>query len=259
MTIGTLSLHCAVALLAIVLSPVGAFSQTEVVPEGLVADQPESAQTDVKTYGLSGETFVPVNAYDFEGLDSSTTTGWEQTFNRRFRTAGTAGLIAGVNLPNGAQITKIEMSGCDDDASQDLEAFLIECLEPSMGCNVGASVFSTAGQPGCATFTTTLPTPRTVNNTTTTYSLQVNLQTANSTLRFRRVGLYYRLQVSPAPVTATFTDVPVGHPQRRFVEALAAAGITGGCGGSLFCPDAALTRGQMAVFLSAALGLHWPN
>ena len=24
-------------------------------------------------------------------------------------------------------------------------------------------------------------------------------------------------------------------------------------------PDAPLTRGQMAVFLAAAFGLHWPN
>jgi hypothetical protein len=53
--------------------------------------------------------------------------------------------------------------------------------------------------------------------------------------------------------------VPTTHPQFRFVEALTFAGITSGCGGGLFCPDAPLTRGQMAVFLSVALGLHWPN
>ena len=38
---------------------------------------------------------------------------------------------------------------------------------------------------------------------------------------------------------------------------LAASGITAGCGGGNYCPDAPLTRGQMAVFLSRALGLHW--
>jgi hypothetical protein len=53
--------------------------------------------------------------------------------------------------------------------------------------------------------------------------------------------------------------VPVGHPQLQFVEALVAAGITAGCGGGNFCPDAPVTRGQMAVFLAAALGLHFPN
>jgi hypothetical protein len=27
----------------------------------------------------------------------------------------------------------------------------------------------------------------------------------------------------------------------------------------LYCPDAPLTRGKMAVFLAKALGLDWPN
>jgi hypothetical protein len=67
----------------------------------------------------------------------------------------------------------------------------------------------------------------------------------------------YRLQVSPAPATATFGDVPKSHPFFRYVEALTAAGITGGCGGGNFCPDAPLTRGQMAVFMAKALGLQW--
>jgi hypothetical protein len=35
------------------------------------------------------------------------------------------------------------------------------------------------------------------------------------------------------------------------------SGITAGCGGGNYCLDAALTRGQMAVFLSKALGLHF--
>ena len=56
----------------------------------------------------------------------------------------------------------------------------------------------------------------------------------------------------------TFGDVPETHPFSRFIEALAASGITGGCGdGSNYCPNAPLTRGQMAVFLAKALGLHW--
>jgi hypothetical protein len=38
----------------------------------------------------------------------------------------------------------------------------------------------------------------------------------------------------------------------------AASGIPVGCGGGNFCPDSAITRGQMAVFLSKALGLHRP-
>jgi len=77
---------------------------------------------------------------------------------------------------------------------------------------------------------------------------------------FGYVEVWWRRTVSEPPATPTFGDVPNGHPFYQFIEALAASGITGGCGdGSNYCPDAALTRGQMAVFLSKALGLHWPN
>jgi hypothetical protein len=66
--------------------------------------------------------------------------------------------------------------------------------------------------------------------------------------------------VRPAPAVATFVDVPTSHPFFQFIEALSAAGITGGCApGPSYCPNDPITRGQMAVFLSVALGLHFPN
>jgi hypothetical protein len=76
---------------------------------------------------------------------------------------------------------------------------------------------------------------------------------------FAWVEIWWHPTVSPAPAEASFNDVPTGHPFFQFVEALAASGITAGCGGGLFCIDGALTRGQMAVFLAKALGLHWPD
>jgi hypothetical protein len=71
------------------------------------------------------------------------------------------------------------------------------------------------------------------------------------------VRVVWRRTVSPAPAAASFSDVPAGHPFFRFVEALAASGITAGCGAGRYCVDDPLTRGQMAVFLSIALGLHF--
>ena len=79
----------------------------------------------------------------------------------------------------------------------------------------------------------------------------------DNTTSFNGVRLKWKRQVSPAPGTATFGDVPTTHLFFQYVEALAASGITSGCGGGNFCPDAAVTRGQMAVFLAKALGLHW--
>jgi hypothetical protein len=75
---------------------------------------------------------------------------------------------------------------------------------------------------------------------------------------FRIVNIYYHLRVSPPPGTPTLNGVPTSHPYYQYVEALGVSGITGGCGGGNFCPDQPLTRGQMAVFLSRALGLSWP-
>ncbi|MFZ5881670.1 MAG: S-layer homology domain-containing protein [Chloroflexota bacterium] len=39
------------------------------------------------------------------------------------------------------------------------------------------------------------------------------------------------------------------------MEALAAEGITGGCGGGKYCPEQVVTRAQMAVFLVKAFNL----
>jgi hypothetical protein len=71
------------------------------------------------------------------------------------------------------------------------------------------------------------------------------------------VQVVWRRQVSPPPPAPTFADVPATDGAWPEIEALAASGITAGCGGGGFCPDAVLTRRQMAVFLTKALGLHW--
>jgi hypothetical protein len=67
----------------------------------------------------------------------------------------------------------------------------------------------------------------------------------------------YKLQVSQPPGQPTFNDVPANDFGYQYVEALAASGITGGCGGGAFCPDSPVTRRQMAIFLAKALGLSW--
>lgn len=55
---------------------------------------------------------------------------------------------------------------------------------------------------------------------------------------------------------AVFTDI-CGSPYRADIEWLAAQGLTSGCDSikKLYCPDADLTRGQMADFLARALQL----
>jgi ELWxxDGT repeat protein len=64
---------------------------------------------------------------------------------------------------------------------------------------------------------------------------------------------------NPPPATGTrFADVPANYWAARWIEQLAADGITGGCGGGNFCPEQPLTRAEMAVFLAAAFHLPLP-
>jgi IPT/TIG domain-containing protein/S-layer family protein len=60
-----------------------------------------------------------------------------------------------------------------------------------------------------------------------------------------KLGLCY---VPPA-CTNVFPDVPCTSTFARWIEDLAARGITGGCGGGNYCPGSPVRRDQMAVFL----------
>lgn len=56
----------------------------------------------------------------------------------------------------------------------------------------------------------------------------------------------------PPPSMQSFADVPPTHPFFRFIQRMKTLGITSGCSATAYCPDAPVTRGQMAVFLIRA-------
>jgi len=56
----------------------------------------------------------------------------------------------------------------------------------------------------------------------------------------------------PPQCTGVFADVPCPSTFANWIEALAAEGITGGCGGGNYCPTNPVRRDQMAVFLLKA-------
>ncbi len=209
------------------------------------------------TYGTQSQTIVTLNAWEFEPIDSTTTTGFTGNW-QRYKTGGGDHLYAGIHLPSGALVSFVEITGCDGLTNTAIGAHFLVCPDPNGTCTpVGQAVSTVAGAPGCGYFTSP-QFAHTVDNLANTYFVDMILSAADPALSFRNVHIYYQLQVSPDPPGQTFGDVPVGHPQHRFVEALYAAGITAGCAGGNYCPDAPLTRGQMAVFLSLALGLHHP-
>ena len=55
--------------------------------------------------------------------------------------------------------------------------------------------------------------------------------------------------IPPAASGTVFNDVPKTHWAAAWIEQLAVEGVTSGCGTGLFCPEAAVNRAQMAVFL----------
>ncbi|MUV13734.1 hypothetical protein GN331_05870 [Lysobacter sp. HX-5-24] len=61
----------------------------------------------------------------------------------------------------------------------------------------------------------------------------------------------------PPAATGRFADVPTNYWAAAWIEALADEGITGGCAASpaRYCPETAVTRDQMAVFLTRTFNL----
>jgi len=175
--------------------------------------------------------------------------------------------FARVFLPDGAEIQGLEVWGYDAEMTKTMLFTMYEsCLpDASAGPPVNTTVYGSgsvaSGAPGDFANSWSFTHPTTADTKSCFYFIKVRLSSNNlchgDTLRLQKVRFPFVRQVSPAPVTATFNDVGTGHWAFQYVEALAASGITAGCGSSSFCPDKTLTRAEMAIFLSKALGLYW--
>ena len=172
--------------------------------------------------------------------------------------------VAQVQIPDGAGLDHMEVWGYDDEPSYGLTVALYEFCQ-AVGYNPPTTTLlgtlASSGVNGY-TYDATPLNGYPINNRDCGYSVRVIFIPGDATCRgdqiqFRKLAVLWRRRVSPAPLTATFADVPPGHPFFQFIEALAKSGITGGCGGGNFCPDSPLTRGQMAVFLAKGLGMGW--
>ena len=168
-------------------------------------------------------------------------------------------------LPGGALLTYLELDACDFDSSAFVRVQLYACdfLGACGDFPIADLITATDGAPGCGYISADLTSlGYVIDNYLGQLVPRITTSPGTSSSALILGLVYgYRLQVRPAPATATFNDVPTNHPFFQFVEALVSSGITAGCGMSppLYCPDAPLTRGQMAVFLAKALGLHWPE
>ena len=209
------------------------------------------------TYGLAGTSTWTASALQFSTYHQSDS--WSSVLGGPGRyLTGSGAFVVGLLLPQGALIEMFEVEGC---TTQDgvLDAVLSSAAVPASSSVVISELATSVDTPACDVFQKTLESPVIVDNKNNQYFFSLENFPSDGTSYFAAVRVYYRLQVSPSPATATFNDVPVGNPYFQFIEALAASGVTAGCGGGNFCPDVPVTRAQMATFLARALGLYWPN
>jgi hypothetical protein len=169
---------------------------------------------------------------------------------------------ATLRLPTGSLVTGMTVI-YRDDSGQDLLVRLLQQWVTTAGTadttQIGPT-FQSSGTPGITASWMDIDPDHTIlyvdGLTAQSYVIRFTAM-GDSALYLRGVIIGWNRQISPAPAVATFADVPVGAFGFQHIEALAASGITAGCGGGNFCPNDTLTRAQMAVFLAKALGLHW--
>jgi S-layer homology domain len=227
----------------------------EALAAGTVAVKTTS--TDEPNFGTQDITAVEIQSYAFQpGISNDLLL--DDGNGYRYYGAATADpyMAAPVQIPTGVMIDFIKLSDCtinngdlvltlvDNGANGEPSVPIVTLTDPGGGCG-------TASMDASYLYSQSAHHPL-------YFVLFWGNSTFDGTIKFNNAQVYYHRVVSPAPATATFADVPTSDFGFQFVEALAASGITGGCGGSNYCPDSPVTRRQMAIFLAKALGLHWP-
>jgi len=230
--------------------------------DGPAKAQPMKAVQAPTTYG-AGSSFYRMGGAEFTPLDIPGVDDYSDTYYtvsgatfRRHATIADAYFIGTPHLPSGAKVLTVNVHDCVNTAGT-VYGDVSACNNYGNFCTVLAPIVTTAG---CGYDVVDVSAAGyVVDNSPAGNLLVIRIATANTdgSDSFAGVTIEYQLQVSPAPLVATFPDVPTSDFGFQFVEALVASGITGGCGSGLYCPDSPVTRRQMAIFIAKALGLHF--
>ena len=222
------------------------------------------------TYGTSVVSYLRVPAVEFLPLNSAVQ--YSTSESRYSTNLGGANFAAALHLPAGAHVVYLELDYLDSSASNYVSGGLRECDYQGNFCTSHPT--NGVGDPDCVgtgylcsglandvgfgyILADVSGESIFVDNNDNEYLLRAGNSMTDGLSGLTGMMVGYVLVVSPPPATADFTDVPTTHPFFQFIEALYHAGITVGCGGSNYCPDKPVTRGQMAVYLAKALGLQW--
>ncbi|MCU0291692.1 MAG: S-layer homology domain-containing protein [Thermoanaerobaculaceae bacterium] len=247
--------------------------QLHQVPVGGPAATPDRANAP-EEFGTSG-IFAWQGAAAFRPDDSTTVydTGSTGTYFYLYKTAGSGWFVAPFEVPSGAYVTHVRLYLNDTDASNGLTLSLCRnWVNDSTGVSPGADCpwsVTTTGTPGYSSIALT-PSTNLLHwfdvdsdgtDEDVNYSLWVLVGGTTTATSFMGVRTLWNRQVSAAPASAHFTDVPTSYWGFQYVEALRSAGITSGCNpptNNQYCPESYVKRSEMAKFLAVSLGLHWP-
>jgi S-layer homology domain len=203
-----------------------------------------------------------VSALGFSPFDSSQTYGYDSLSFFKHFTVVPADFGGTVVIPAGAIIDYIGLGSCDEAGGNFVVAAFIQNADGTF-TEIGSFTTSvhTAATPCLVDYNADFFDIQNVSNQGSSIQLQVHQvdgSPVDGSVSFGSVEVWWFTTVSAAPATPTFNDVPASDFGFQYIEALAASGITGGCGGGNYCPDTPVNRRQMAIFLAKALGLYWP-
>ena len=178
-------------------------------------------------------------------------------------TVGTTRYFAELDVEPGALVDLLTCVYNDTSATNDLQFQLqkyVTNLSTGLSTSSLLASFTTSGTPGVGFDFLQPAVPETITTTDgiqQLFNYYIAADVGGDT-SFAGCWVWYKRQVAPGPSSASFADVPTTSPYFKFIEALSAAGVVGGCGSGNYCPNSPVNRGQMAVFLASALGMGYP-
>ncbi|MBK9208848.1 MAG: S-layer homology domain-containing protein [Anaerolineales bacterium] len=255
-------------------NPTGASSVDFLVTFSEAVNGVDTTDFDLITSGVTGASLVVFNDHVFEttytvSVNTGTGNGTirlDVLDNDTIVDAGTNSLSAGhtsgevYTIEKTAPTVTSSVRASTNSTSASSVNYTVTFSESVTGVNTADFSLTTTGVSSAAVSG--------ISGSGSSYTVAVNTGVGSGTLRLDvldddsiidaagnplaggfTVGESYTVSKSPV-----FDDVPFDYWANSYIERLYKAGVTGGCGTGIYCPDATVTRAQMAVFLLK--GMH---
>src|SRR5262249_2235578 len=159
-----------------------------------------------------------IGAADFTPVNSRT--DYETSAGLVYSNGGAGTFHASAHVPKGGLLTFFDLDYCDIVDGRTVEARLYPTPRTSPLSSRTISHPTAPTQASCTSAYEDL-TSQNITFNPNTDDLYVEVETHGGFLdsSFSGVSIFYQLQVSPAPATATFADVPTNSPYFKFIEA----------------------------------------